>query len=157
MIGKSHGGIGICSIRNSPLPICNTEFLAENKGAKFYESKENVELALILALCDMAKMEKANVGFHELFPVDSKVFQHHGKTSESYPGKKKTEYDNSLDGLKVLLILLVVSWKRTQTELKTFIAALASETEQFGGAMYRLGGIIFGTQTNPVSRPSIPN
>jgi hypothetical protein len=108
----------------------------------------------------MAKDEGAKVGFHDIFPIESTVFEGYDDMGmpQSYPGKSKNQYDNSQDGLKVLLILLVITWKRTQpSEVKTFISALSMKTEMFGGAMYRLGGIIFGTQTNPVSGPSIPN
>jgi hypothetical protein len=105
----------------------------------------------------MAHQDGVKVGFHDIFPAESTVFEDIDEKSQSYPGKSKINYDSSQDGLKILLILLVVSLKRTQAEVKTFISTLSMATDVFGGAMYRLGGIIFGTQSNPVSGPSIPN
>ena len=70
------------------------------------------------------------------------------------PSRANMKYDESQDGLKVLLILLVFIWKKSHQEISDFIKALNSSqyTEKFAGATYRLGALIFGTQTDTVSR-----
>ena len=104
----------------------------------------------------MARTKKAKVGFRELFATDNEVLETSSEMCKAYPGIRR-QYDESQDGLKVLLILLVVSWKRNVQDVRSFISALSVETDQFGGAIYRLGAIIFGTQSTPVSRPAVGN
>jgi hypothetical protein len=117
-----------------------------------------VDIAMIRKLLDLARTEEAKVGFRELFSRDNEVLETSSEMCKTYPAKgKSNSYDESQDGLKVLLILLVVSWKRSVPDVRSFIAALSVETEQFGGAIYRLGAIIFGTQSTPVSRPAVRN
>ena len=132
-----------------------TEFLLRDDGSTIINTDtiQNVDAAMIDALANQAKFDGAAVSCKEVFPETWKVLVDAGEMKEVYkPGNsEKNYYEESQDGLKVILILIVLTMRTDKKNLQTFIKSITDEPQTFGGALYRLGAILFGTHSSKVS------
>ena len=142
------------------MPVCNTEYLSERKSKSVKGDKgPHVDVAFMTQVLNKVNKDGFKVNFPEAFPEAWKVMATSEMKQQYHPSRTNLEYDESQDGLKVLMILLVMIWKKTDQDITSFIKALNNEKETdepFAGATYRLGALIFATQSSPVSRRGIP-